>query len=74
VLWSARGFDGGSRPPAAALATIARQIRPGAVLVSHEAGPRAARRLEFLTLLLDHLKAEGYACVLPARAAFRPRP
>jgi len=63
VLWNARGFDGGSRPPAAALATIARQIRPGAILVSHEAGPRAARRLEFLTLLLDHLEAEGYACV-----------
>lgn len=65
VLWSGRGFDGGWRRPRAALATIARHIRPGAVLVAHEGGPRAALRQEFLALLLEHLSSRGYSCVLP---------
>lgn len=71
VLWNARGFDGGRRAPADALRTIAPQIRPGSILVSHEAGPRAATRLEFLALLLGHLEQEGYACVLPTRDRLR---
>ena len=65
VLWSARGFDGGRRPPAAALRAIAPRIRPGAILLAHEGGAGAARRLEFLSLLLEHLSREGYACVIP---------
>jgi peptidoglycan/xylan/chitin deacetylase (PgdA/CDA1 family) len=73
VLWNARGFDGGPRPAAAALRAIAGQIRPGAILLAHEAGPRAAGRLEFLTLLLEHLQAAGYACVLPPRPLLRTR-
>jgi peptidoglycan/xylan/chitin deacetylase (PgdA/CDA1 family) len=66
VLWSARGFDGGGRSPAGALRTIARSIRPGAIVLAHEGGAHAARRLEFLTLLLEHLGREGYSCVIPA--------
>jgi peptidoglycan-N-acetylglucosamine deacetylase len=69
VLWNARGFDGGGRDPDAALARISRRIRPGAVLVSHEAGPRAAARIVFVEKLLRHLADEGYACVLPTRAS-----
>lgn len=69
VLWNARGFDGGSRSPENALATIAPHIRPGSILLSHEGGQRAANRLRFLELLLEHLETEGYACVLPGRAA-----
>lgn len=69
VLWNARGFDGGARSPGNALAAISLHIRPGAILLSHEGGPRAANRLRFLELLLEHLETEGYACVLPKRAA-----
>jgi len=71
VLWNARGFDGGRRAPAAALATISRGIRPGGILVAHEGGIRAEERLEFVELLLGHLASEGYACVLPGRGALR---
>ena len=65
ILWNARGFDGGGRDPDAALARISRQIRPGSILVSHEAGPRAAARVEFVGKLLKHLADEDYACVIP---------
>jgi peptidoglycan-N-acetylglucosamine deacetylase len=71
VLWNARGFDGSSRHPSAALARIARRIRPGGILVAHEGGPRHAERLEFLELLLVHLEREGLTCVLPSRDALR---
>ncbi len=71
VLWEARGLDGGRRAPAAALRSIAGQIRPGGILLSHEAGIRPEQRLEFVTLLLEHLSNEGYACVLPERGSLR---
>lgn len=70
VLWNARGFDGGGRNPQTALARIAREIRPGSILVSHEGGIRTQQRLIFLELLLDHLHHEDYVCVLPKREAF----
>jgi peptidoglycan/xylan/chitin deacetylase (PgdA/CDA1 family) len=72
VLWNARGFDGGSRRPGAALACIAGRIGPGGIILCHEGGPRAATRLEFTRLLLEFLGAEGYACVLPPRSSLRP--
>jgi peptidoglycan/xylan/chitin deacetylase (PgdA/CDA1 family) len=71
VLWNARGFDGAGRDPARALRRIARQLRPGGILVAHEGGPRSPGRLAFLELLLDHLSSEGYTCVLPRRHALR---
>ena len=71
VLWSARGYDGVSRRPRAALRTIARGVRPGAILLAHEGGAGARERLGFLELLLAHLASEGYACVLPAAEDLR---
>jgi peptidoglycan-N-acetylglucosamine deacetylase len=71
VLWNARGFDGVGRDPGDALARIARSIRPGGILVAHEGGDRAADRLVFVELLLEHLGREGYSCVLPPRASLR---
>ena len=73
VLWNARGLDGGPRSPEAALARIARQIRPGAILLAHEAGPSAEKRVRYLELLLRHLSEHGYRCVLPGRDALRTR-
>ena len=71
VLWDARGRDGVGHDPQAAIARIARRIRPGAILISHEAGSNPRERLSFLGLLLEHLSREGYACILPSRAALR---
>jgi len=73
VLWNARGLDGGPRSPEAALTRIARQIRPGAILLAHEAGPSAEKRVRYLELLLRHLSEHGYRCVLPGRDALRTR-
>jgi len=73
VLWSARGRDGLGHDPQAALRRIAPRIRPGGVLISHEAGSNPDARLKFVELLLGHLAREGYACVLPPRAALRAR-
>ncbi len=72
VLWSARGREGAGGNADAALARIARGIRPGAVLLAHEAGPRAVDRAAFVERLLDHLSAAGYRCVIPSRASLRP--
>jgi peptidoglycan/xylan/chitin deacetylase (PgdA/CDA1 family) len=67
------GAPGGGRAPAAdpdaALARIARGIRPGAIVLAHEAGPRAKERLAFVERLLDLLAMGGYRCVIPARAS-----
>ena len=71
VLWEARGLDGGRRAPAAALRSIARQLRPGGIILSHESGVRPGQRLEFVALLLAHLSNEGYACVIPERSSLR---
>ena len=71
VLWDARGRDGGTCSPQAALARITPRIRPGSILLSHEAGPRAAQRVQYLQMLLEHLASENYACVLPPREALR---
>jgi peptidoglycan-N-acetylglucosamine deacetylase len=71
VLWNARGFDGGSRSPERALSAVAPCIRPGSILLSHEAGSRAETRLRFMELLLEHLASEGYSCVLPRGDSLR---
>jgi len=70
VLWNARGFDGTGQDARAAFARIAPQIRPGAILLAHEGGHNPASRLEFVTLLLEHLTREGYACILPSPEKF----
>jgi peptidoglycan-N-acetylglucosamine deacetylase len=65
ILWSARGFDRVSRP-AAALARIVRDVKPGAIILVHESGKPGSPRLTLLTQLLDRLEKEGYACVVPS--------
>jgi peptidoglycan/xylan/chitin deacetylase (PgdA/CDA1 family) len=69
VLWSARGLEGGGGNPEAALARLSRQIRPGAIILAHEAGPRAAGRVAFVERLLGILADGDYRCVIPPRNA-----
>jgi peptidoglycan/xylan/chitin deacetylase (PgdA/CDA1 family) len=64
VGWTARGFDGVRAEPAAVVARIERQLRPGAIILAHE-GAAHGRNVETLALLLQRLDALGYRCVLP---------
>ncbi len=70
VLWSARGLEGAGGSIDRALARLARGIRPGAILLAHEAGPRAKDRVALVERLLEHLSSAGYRCVIPPRDAF----
>jgi len=65
VLWSARGFDGVNRADAAVLSGIAKDIKPGAIILMHEAGKTRPFRRALLEDLLVHLAAQGYRCVIP---------
>jgi peptidoglycan/xylan/chitin deacetylase (PgdA/CDA1 family) len=67
VLWTARGLEGGGGDPDAALTRLARQVRPGAIVLAHEAGPRSAARVAFVERLLVMLADEDYRCIIPAR-------
>ena len=64
VAWSARGFDAVAADPAAVVARIERDLRPGAIVLLHE-GARHGRNVEVLALLLQRLDALGYRTVLP---------
>jgi peptidoglycan/xylan/chitin deacetylase (PgdA/CDA1 family) len=78
VLWTVRGFDAAGRKPEAALRRVASCIRPGAILLAHEAGLNPGERIPFVEMLLGHLRDKGYACVQPPRQALlaggRPLP
>lgn len=70
IMWSARGYDCVSRP-AAALARINRDLRPGAIVLVHEAGGPDSSRPALLAQLLAKLSRDGYACVIPPADSLR---
>ncbi|MFC0679516.1 polysaccharide deacetylase family protein [Lysobacter korlensis] len=65
--WTARGFDAVAADPAAVVARIERDLRPGAIVLLHE-GARHERNVETLALLLQRLDALGYRAIVPAVA------
>ena len=69
IGWSARGLERSHREPTAAAASAVRDLAPGAILLLHE-GPRVPRaiRVEAIRLVLAHLAAHGYRCVIPTAA------
>jgi peptidoglycan/xylan/chitin deacetylase (PgdA/CDA1 family) len=64
VAWSARGFDAVRADPATVVARIDRDLGPGAIVLLHE-GAGHGRSVEVIALLLERLRARGYACILP---------
>lgn len=64
VAWSARGFDGVACTPERVLERITRDLAPGAIVLLHE-GAAHGHNVEILARLLDQLRVEGYATVLP---------
>jgi len=65
VGWTGRGREQFSASPDRPLRRLKRKIRPGAILLTHESARHGEQRIVLLTLLLEHLAANGYRCVLP---------
>lgn len=67
VGWSARGREAGSRSVEAVVRRALRRLKPGAIVLLHEGrAVPAAMRVEAIRRVLERLRAEGYACVVPA--------
>jgi peptidoglycan/xylan/chitin deacetylase (PgdA/CDA1 family) len=64
VAWDARAYDAVRSNPAAVVARLERDLSPGAIVLLHE-GARHGRNVEMIALLLQRLRALGYATVLP---------
>lgn len=64
VAWSARGYDGVRCDPQQALARIAADLRPGAIVLLHE-GAAHGHNPRLLQGVLERLEAQGLRAVLP---------
>lgn len=79
VAWTARAFDAVRADPAGVVDRLQRELSPGAIVLLHE-GARHGRNVEMVALLLQRMRALGYATVLPeelepgARASLEVRP
>ncbi len=66
VGWSIRSGDTLARDAAEVAARVARQLRPGAIILLHEGPPlRAAVRVAAFAAVLDLLRERDYRAVLP---------
>jgi len=76
IGWTVRGFDTVQREPVLAAERILRQVKPGAIILLHEAH-RIAKDPEFhprcVELTLSGLAERGYQCVIPQPEQFRTR-
>jgi len=63
VGWSARGLDTQIAQPARVVQRIARQLRPGAIVLLHDGGIPAERLVSTVKLLLDTTRDRGYEVV-----------
>ncbi|WP_420007736.1 polysaccharide deacetylase family protein [Xanthomonas sacchari] len=64
VAWSARGFDGVRCDPVVTVARIARDLRPGAIVLLHE-GAAHGHNPAIVEGVLQALQARGLQAVLP---------
>ena len=63
MIWNCRGFDGVKRDVAGILRCIERDLRPGAIVLLHDANPVCA---QVLRGTLQRVRERGLAVVLPA--------
>ena len=63
VGYSARGLDRRAKPPEKIVDRLLRGLRPGAILLLHDADVPQERMLTVVSLLARRLKEEGYQCV-----------
>lgn len=64
LAWSARGYDAVESDPARVSARIARDLRPGAVILLHEGAPHG-RSVEIVGAVLEELRRRGWRAVVP---------
>jgi peptidoglycan/xylan/chitin deacetylase (PgdA/CDA1 family) len=64
AAWCARGFDAREADPARVVARIARGLRPGAIVLLHEAAPHG-NSPAVVAAVLALLREQGYHSVLP---------
>jgi len=69
IAWSARGFDCILKPDTA-VKRIAKDIRPGAIILVHE-GKNDLGRVAVIGRVLEQLSAEGYRAIVPSREMLR---
>ena len=62
MIWNCRGFDGVNRDVSAILRSIERGLRPGAIILLHEARPAS---VEVLRRTLDLIRVRGLDVVPP---------
>lgn len=60
IGWSARGFDQREPSPERIVGRLMRGLKPGAILLLHDAGVPGERLRRVVELLIDKLKAHGY--------------
>jgi peptidoglycan/xylan/chitin deacetylase (PgdA/CDA1 family) len=63
VGWTVRGFDTVDRNPERVIRRIARRLRPGAIILLHDANIPPGRLVSTVKSLLDTLHALGYEVV-----------
>lgn len=70
VAWTARGFDGVKTDRAAIVASILRDVSPGAIILAHQDTPGGVdQTLGVIEAVLVALKKEGYSFVIPPEDA-----
>ncbi|MGJ8654531.1 MAG: polysaccharide deacetylase family protein [Opitutaceae bacterium] len=71
VAWTIRSGDGLGKDPAAIVARVGRELRPGAIVLMHEGVSLAPEvRVEAIRGVLALLQREGYRCVLPNESTY----
>jgi peptidoglycan/xylan/chitin deacetylase (PgdA/CDA1 family) len=66
IAFSARAYDAFVRDPERIAHTVARQVRPGAIVVLHQGHPWCVRAME---RTIEEVRARGYSFVVPELTA-----
>ena len=61
--WSVRSLDLNSNDAGAVLKRVTQKVRPGSILLMHDAGQSIEFIDEFLTGLIQYLQKENFQCV-----------
>lgn len=71
TAWTIRSGDALSRSVDEVVARVARELKPGAVILMHEGAQMdVAMRVEAICRVLNILDQQGYRCVLPSQDQF----
>lgn len=72
IAWSVRSGDSQLRDPDRIVARVMKQVKPGAIILTHE-GPDvpAQVRVEAIACLLKALDAQSFSCVVPDASQWR---